>query len=199
MEEYEVEEKQMVTVPKEIKYMEMGELAIPVADNGVCCGAGTYGDSKCFLTLKIFNTNRGHFVKYDKDKDGKLNVEEAWDFFQRAKMDPKALQQVWALVGTTHNDPDLPKDGLSEIQFHCMFQIILTMKRHGIKDCPKSIPPALSFDVIRMLGKPVNKGKVIIHKTIEKTRTEFVQEERMVTVKKQRAKKDKKGAGDWEA
>ena len=197
MEEYEVQEKQMVTVPKEVKYMEMGELAVPVTNpkdvaDGVYCGAGTYGDSQYFLTLKIFNTNRGHFVKSDKDKDGKLNVKEAWDFFQMAKMDPKVLQQAWKLVATTHDDADLPKDGLSEIQFHCMFQIILTMKRHGINDCPASIPPALSFDVIRMLGKPVNDGKVLIRKTIEKTRNEPVQEERMVTVKKQRPKKVKK-------
>ena len=148
------------------------EIAIKNGDideNGLYTGKETFGKSKWYLTRERYEKNKEYFSKNDLDKDNKLNADEAWGFFQRSKRDPITLQRAWKLIAMQHNDPELPKDGLSPIQFHSMFRYILTICSHLMTsdECPVKIPRALQFNVIRMYEKSAQEISQIKDKNIK--------------------------------
>ena len=141
-------------------------------ENGVYTGAGTYGKSQYFLNLETFNSNKKEFIKLDKNNNGVLNYNQALAFFEKTNINREIITQLWKLIVTEHNDPILSKNGLSQIQFHCMYKIILTMEQYDIKNCPVKIPPALRFDVLRMLGQPANVSDCKVQVKVNKEQAE---------------------------
>ena len=140
-----------------------------INENGLYTGEETFGDSKWYLSRKLFEEARAHFVEYDRDRDNKLNVKEAWSFFKQAKIQVKILQAVWKMIVTQHNDPQLPNNGLSLIQFYSMFNYTLVVKRHNMEfdQCPDAIPRPIQFNVIRMYLKSAQEINQMADKTIE--------------------------------
>ena len=97
-----------------------------------------------------------------------------------AKLNVRILVHGWNMIVVNHDDPQLPKHGLSSIQFNCFFQYTYTITKHKMQfeQCPDIIPPAIQFNVIKMYGNSkdeiakMDKNTITIHNRITKIETE---------------------------
>jgi len=105
------------------------------------------------LTMETMKSYEKYFAQADTNKDGLVDGQEAFSFFQKSGLDRQSLANIWRLIDVG------VKGKLSKAQFFCMFHVVISARKIPNFTVPPQLPPHLEEPHLLSLLNPANQSE----------------------------------------